>query len=157
MADVSAFMDGLKPFFDDHLKRYLADGRDGHFIDGRPFGGPENTTTLILKTIGRRSGKPYLTPLIYSRAGQAYVIVASRGGDDRHPDWFLNLTARDEVDFQVAEDRFRGSWRVAEGEERRALWHHMEHYYPPYAGYQALTTREIPIVLLTAREKLDSL
>jgi len=157
MADVSTFLADLKPFFDDHLQRYLADGLDGHFIDGRPFGGPEHTTTLILKTFGRVSGKPYLTPLIYDRVGEAYVIVASRGGDDRHPDWFLNLTARDAVDFQVARDRFRGRWRVAEGEERQALWDHMAAYYPPYGGYQALTSREIPIVLLAAHERLETL
>lgn len=157
MADVREFLANLKPFFDDHLKRYLADGLDGHYIDARPFGGSEKTTTLVLKTIGRKSGQEYLTPVIYDRVGDEYVIIASKGGDDADPAWFLNLTSKPEVRFQVAEDRHEGHWRIAEGEERERLWTHMSAYYPPYLSYESLTDRQIPVVLLSAEKTLEKL
>lgn len=157
MAEAGEWMESLKPFFDDHLRRYLADGNDGHYIDGRQFGGPEKTSTLLLKTIGRKSGKERITPLIYNRAGEEYMIIASNGGQDFHPAWLLNLSDQQEVRFQVAEDRFDGTWRVAEGEERKRLWQQMQEYYPPYRDYEARTDREIPVVLLKPRETIPAL
>jgi deazaflavin-dependent oxidoreductase (nitroreductase family) len=157
MADVSEFLENLKPFFDDHLKRYLADGQDGHYIDGRQFGGGEKTTTLVLKTIGRKSGKEYLTPLIYDRAGDEYMIIASKGGADVDPAWFMNLTTRPDVRFQIAEDRFEGSWRIAEGSEREKLWAQMCAYYPPYHDYESLTDRLIPVILLRPEQTIEAL
>lgn len=157
MADANEFMANLKPFFEDHLRRYLADGKDGHYIDGSQFGGPEKTTTLLLKTIGRKSGKEYITPLIYDRAGDEYVIIASNGGRDFDPAWFTNLTAKPSVRFQVAEDRFEGSWRVAEGDERTRFWSQMTNYYPPYNDYETRTDRLIPVVLLRAERSVEAL
>ena len=157
MADVSETLAGLKPFFEDHLRRYLANGIDGHIIDTSPYGGSTGTTTLLLKTIGRRSGRELLTPLIYDRIGDAYAIVASKAGADENPAWFLNLTARPECNFQVAEDRYTGTWRIAEGSERAEIWDHMVNYYPTYGAYQSVTDREIPVVLLTPRESIARL
>src|SRR5690349_5581306 len=105
---------------------------------------------LELVTTGRRSGTPRAVMLtVPLRDGEAHVVVASRGGDDRHPAWFLNL--RDEPRVRVA---VRGGPRqpmlahIATPEERARLWPEITARYPHYAGYQQRTEREIPLVLL---------
>ena len=120
----------------------LTGGRIGREIGGMPV--------LELTTTGRRSGAPRAVMLTSPlRDGTAYVVVASRGGDDRHPAWFLNL--RDEPQVQVA---VRGGPRtpmvaiVATPEERARLWPQIAGRYRNYAGYQKRTQREIPLVLL---------
>jgi len=124
-----------------HAKRYLeTGGRDGHDWEG--------VTTLLLTTTGRRSGQPRTTPLIYGRAGDRYLVVASRGGAPAHPDWYQNLVALPEVHVQVMADRFKARARTASTAEKPALWKTMTAIWPPYEEYQARTTREIPVVIL---------
>jgi len=145
-------------YMEQHLRRYLAsDGADGHYEDFTVIGGKPNTPTLILKTIGRQSGQEYLAPLIYGQAGDEYVIVASKGGFPKNPGWFHNLTARPDVTFQVGGEKFRGSWRLAEGAERQKIWDYMSEVYPPYPAYQAATDRQIPVVLLRPKETVAAL
>ena len=105
---------------------------------------------LELTTTGRKSGQPRTVMLTSPvQEGDAIVIVASRGGDDQHPAWFLNL--RDHPDVEVA---FAGKpkrsmhARVATPEERAALWPRVTAGYKGYANYQTKTDREIPLVLL---------
>lgn len=125
----------------DHARRYIeTDGEDGHMWRGCP--------TLVLVTRGRRSGKLRRQMLIYGRDGDNYLIVASKGGADDHPLWYLNLTANPEVDVQVMADRFRARARTATPEEKPRLWSIMTGIYPPYNDYQAKTSRDIPIVIL---------
>jgi deazaflavin-dependent oxidoreductase (nitroreductase family) len=142
-----------------HLKAYLAtDGAEGHLLDFRPGGGREQTPTLILKTIGRRTGQPHLTPLIYGRHGREIVVIGSKGGAPEHPAWYLNLTARPDVAFQVVDKKYHGGWRVAQGAERTEVWNEMVELYPPYRDYQVRAgDREIPVVLLDPRETVDVL
>ena len=141
-----------------HLKNYLAtDGADGHLLDFRPGGGRAETPTLILKTIGRRTGEPHLTPLIYGRHGREIVVIGSKGGAPTHPAWYLNLTSRPEVAFQIADKKYRGGWRVAEAAERTQVWSEMVELYPPYQDYQARAGREIPVVLLDPHEEVEAL
>jgi deazaflavin-dependent oxidoreductase (nitroreductase family) len=124
-----------------HMQRYLeTGGRDGHIWEGVP--------TLLLTTRGRRSGEPRTTPLIYGRAGERYLVVASRGGAPAHPDWYQNLAADPEVQVQVMADRFKARARTASASEKPALWKTMTSIWPPYDEYQARTTREIPVVVL---------
>jgi deazaflavin-dependent oxidoreductase (nitroreductase family) len=106
---------------------------------------------LELTTTGRRSGEPrsvmLTTPL---RQGDEVVIVASRGGDDQHPAWFLNL--RDDPHVQVAlggGPRRPMVARIAEGDERQRLWAELSTAHTNYAGYQRRTDREIPVVVLS--------
>jgi deazaflavin-dependent oxidoreductase (nitroreductase family) len=105
---------------------------------------------LELTTIGRKSGQPRSVMLTSPvREGETWVIVASRGGDDHHPAWFLNL--RDNPDVEVSrkgklKQRMRA--RVATPEERARLWPQVTTTYKGYAGYQEKTDREIPLVLL---------
>jgi deazaflavin-dependent oxidoreductase (nitroreductase family) len=103
-----------------------------------------------LTTTGRRSGRPH-TVLLTSplRDGTAMVLVASKGGDDRHPAWFLNLQDTPEVLVAVQDGPFEPMVaRVATAEERSRLWPKVIADHPNYGGYQSKTSREIPLVLL---------
>jgi deazaflavin-dependent oxidoreductase (nitroreductase family) len=109
---------------------------------------------LELTTTGRKSGQRRSVMLTSPvQQGDAIVIVASRGGDDRHPAWFLNL--RDNPDVEVA---FAGKpkqsmrARIATPEERAALWPQVTARYRGYGNYQTRTDREIPLVLLEPTE-----
>jgi deazaflavin-dependent oxidoreductase (nitroreductase family) len=120
-------------------------GRLGHEAGGMPV--------LELVTVGRRSGTPRAVMLTSPlRDGDAYVVVASRGGDDRHPAWFLNLRDNPQVEVAV-----RGAPRapmraaVATAEQRARLWPQVTGRYRNYAGYQRRTDREISLVLLHPR------
>ena len=108
--------------------------------------------SLELTTTGRKTGKPRSVMLTSPlREGDAYVIVASRGGDDTHPAWFLNLRDNPQVRVRVIGEPERPMRaRVATPEERARLWPQITSRYPNYAGYEKRTTREIPLVLLEA-------
>lgn len=105
---------------------------------------------LELTTTGRRSGQPRSVMLTSPvQEGSTLVVVASRGGDDVHPAWFLNL--RDRPDVEVAlggKPREPMRARVASPEERARLWPIIAEKYKNYAQYQTKTDREIPLVLL---------
>ena len=115
---------------------------------GRFVGRVAKSPILLLTTIGRRSGEPRTAPLLYLRDGEQLAIVASFGGHPTHPVWYLNLTANPEVEVQVGRERFAATANTANAEERERLWPRLVEIYPGYAGYQAKTTREIPVVLL---------
>lgn len=141
--------DSLPAWVKDHLQRYIAtDGADGHLWDASLGGGEGMIATLLLTTTGRKSGRPLTIPLIYGRAGDGYCVIASKGGAPAHPAWFVNLQDDPRVHVQVAADKFDAIARVAEGEEREALWQQMVGIYAPYDDYQAATDRRIPVVVL---------
>ena len=103
-----------------------------------------------LTTTGRKSGQRH-TVLLTSpvRDGDAIVLVASRGGADHHPAWFLNLRANPDVEAKVGKESTRTMRaRVAEPDERARLWPQVVAKYKGYGDYQAKTQREIPLVLL---------
>jgi deazaflavin-dependent oxidoreductase (nitroreductase family) len=109
-----------------------------------------NMPVVELTTTGRKSGRPH-TVLLTSpvRDGDAVVVVASRGGADHHPAWFLNLRANPDVEAKVGnESRRKMLARVAEPDERARLWPQVVAKYKGYGDYQAKTQREIPLVLL---------
>ena len=150
MGNGSEFLSAAAAGIQEHLRCYLAsDGREGYLYDMSAVGGSKVSTCLVLKTIGRKSGRSLLVPLLYAPWADEYVIVASKGGADEHPAWYLNLVASQEVFFQVKEKKFRGSWRISEGEERERIWNYVTAYFPPYADYQAKTNRRIPVVVLS--------
>jgi deazaflavin-dependent oxidoreductase (nitroreductase family) len=126
----------------DHLRRYVeSDGGAGH--EWRP-----GVMTLLLTTTGRRSGQAHRTPLIYGVDGDRYLVVASKGGSDTHPLWYLNLTANPAVRVQVADAVFDARARTATPEEKSRLWPVMTDIWPLYDEYQDRTRREIPLVIL---------
>lgn len=107
---------------------------------------------LELTTTGRRSGEPrsimLSSPLI--RDG-AVLVVASRGGDERHPAWYLNLVAKPDAEVTLRGEARRMRARVTGPEERAALWPAVARAYPGYAAYQRRTSRVIPLVWLEPR------
>jgi deazaflavin-dependent oxidoreductase (nitroreductase family) len=105
-------------------------------------------THLLLRYRGRKSGKTYITPLSYGIIGGEVVIIASKGGADEHPSWYVNLTACPKVDFQIATQAFQGSWREPEGAEYEQVWDFMVKYFPFYEAYRKRTSRKIPVVML---------
>ncbi len=125
----------------DHVDRYRAtDGEEGHDWQG--------THTLILTTKGRRSGEQRSTPLIYGQHGDDYLVVASMGGSDQPPAWYVNLRENPDVEVQVKGDRFSARARTATPEEKPELWKIMTEQWPDYDKYQQSTDREIPVVVL---------
>lgn len=137
-------------WIEDHLRRYLdSGGREGHLFDATVAGGRPDTPSLLLTTVGRKSGaRRRPMPLFYGRDGAAFVVVGSKGGAETHPAWYLNLLHQPAVEVQVGPEQFTARARVAGGSERARLWQMMVDLYPPYAAYQAKTTREIPLVVL---------
>jgi deazaflavin-dependent oxidoreductase (nitroreductase family) len=128
-------------FGQEHVRRYLqTDGAEGHDWQG--------TTVLILTTTGRRSGEPRSTPLIYGKHGEDHVVVASKGGAEEDPAWYMNLSENPEVSVQVRGDRFKARARTATAEEKPDLWRTMSERWPAYDEYQRKTVRDIPVVVL---------
>src|SRR6185312_13879425 len=128
-------------FGQEHVERYRAtDGEEGHDWQG--------TQTLLLTTTGRRSGEERTTPLIYGTHGDAYLVVASKGGSDDPPAWYLNLEANPEAEIQVRGDVFKVRTRTASADEKPEVWRIMTSEWPAYDDYQQKTSREIPVAIL---------
>lgn len=126
-----------------HVERYLeTNGEDGfHWRNG--------TEILILFTTGRRSGEQRRHALIFREYQGSYLVVASKGGAPEPPAWFVNLAADPDVEVQIKGDRFRATARVANPQEKPAMWAAMTEVWPDYDTYQTRTDREIPVVVLT--------
>lgn len=118
----------------------LSGGSIGGSMRGAPI--------LLLTTTGRKTGKRRTMPLLYLRDGENLVVTGSKGGDPRHPAWFLNLRASPEVEIEIGRERRAMRARVAHGEERQLLWTRLVEMYSSYADYQRKTTREIPVIVL---------
>ena len=131
-----------------HRALYQRDGAAGHLWDSSAAGGPGPLPTLLLGTHGRKSGKDSVMPLLYGKVPSGYAIIASKGGDPKHPGWYHNLRDADSVTVQVANDKFKARPRIATGTERKGIWDQMAAMYPPFTAYQAKTAREIPVVVL---------
>jgi deazaflavin-dependent oxidoreductase (nitroreductase family) len=133
-------------FGQEHVERYRAtDGEEGHdWLEGAPV--------LLLTTTGRKSGEERTTPLIYGRSGDDVLLVASDGGNPKHPPWYLNLQADPEVGVQIWGEKFRARARDATPEEKPEMWQEMVGHWQYYDRYQEMTDREIPVVVL---ERID--
>jgi deazaflavin-dependent oxidoreductase (nitroreductase family) len=130
---------------DAHTAAYRATrGWFGHNWPGAP-------PMLLLDHVGARSGKRRTAPLGYIRDGDAYVVIASKGGHPRNPGWFHNLVANPDTTIQAGSRRLHVHARVATPEERERLWPRVVEAYRGYAGYQERTRREIPLVMLEPR------
>jgi deazaflavin-dependent oxidoreductase (nitroreductase family) len=136
----------------EHLHRYVTSrGAEGYLWDGMPVR-PEplrpGVPTLLLTTLGWRSGIPRRTPLIFGRHGDDYVVVASKGPNPTHPYWYRNLSADPRVRVQVRDECFDALASTASPPERPVLWAAMTKIWPDYDQYQSMVSREIPVVLL---------
>jgi len=108
--------------------------------------------SVELFTIGRKSGErrgTMLTAPVHENG--TYVLVASKGGDDRHPAWYLNLVANPDIELAVDGQLLALRARTANPEEKAVLWPRVVAVYGGYTQYQTKTSREIPIVICEPR------
>jgi deazaflavin-dependent oxidoreductase (nitroreductase family) len=125
----------------EHVRAYVASGGStGHHWQGQD--------NLLLITRGRKSGKLRRTALIYGRDGERYLVVASNGGSNQHPAWFLNLLADSVVEVQVGAEVFTARARPAGDDEKPRLWRVMAALFPQYEAFQKKTARAIPVVVI---------
>lgn len=118
----------------------LTAGALGGKLAGKPM--------LLLTTTGRKTGKSRTTPLQYLEDGENMVVVASNGGNPRHPAWWFNLERHPEAEVQVGKVTRRVRAETASAEERSRLWPLLVETTPGYAEYQKGTERTIPVVIL---------
>ncbi len=103
---------------------------------------------LLLTTRGRRTGEAHTVPLLYLRDGDRLLVIASYGGRDHHPEWYLNLLAEPEVTARVGARNLAMTARTASSSERDVWWPQVVAAYGDYSVYQQRTEREIPVVAL---------
>ncbi|WP_030572175.1 nitroreductase family deazaflavin-dependent oxidoreductase [Streptomyces aureocirculatus] len=117
-------------------------------------GGTEGTTIqgapcLLLDYKGRRTGQWRRTVLIYGRDGDDYLVVASNGGADEHPLWYLNLRDEPDVRLRVDTERFDARAETLSAQDKERVWPHLVDVFAPYAEYRLKTRRDIPVVRLS--------
>ena len=115
-------------------------GRVGGMFAGAPL--------MLLTTTGARSGKPHTIPVLHTRDGDRYVVLASKAGAPTNPSWYHNLLAHPRAVVELGDATFAVRSSVAEGEERERLFATQAAQLPIYAEYQQRTTRRIPVVVL---------
>ena len=116
---------------------------------GRVLGRVAGMPVLLLTTTGRRSGRARTTPLTYFESGTELVIVASNGGEDRPPAWWLNLQQDPGATITIGTRSWPATAHAATDEQHARLWPMITTTYPGYAAYARRTTRPIPVVLLS--------
>jgi deazaflavin-dependent oxidoreductase (nitroreductase family) len=120
----------------------LTGGRlGGTFLRGAPV--------CLVTATGRRTGRPRTVPLLYLRRGEELVIVASKGGMSHHPVWYHNMMANPRVEVEIGRTRRAMVVRRASDEEKARLWPELVKMYPDYDDYQARTSRNIPVLVLS--------
>lgn len=117
----------------------LSKGKWGGTFQKRPV--------ALLTTIGRKSGQPRVSPLLYLREGSRVILVASQGGRDKHPLWYLNLKANPKVTVQIKDEVLQLQARDASEEERKVYWPKLVDMYSSFDDYQSWTDRVIPVVI----------
>lgn len=116
------------------------DGRVGGVFEGAPL--------LLLHHVGAKTGTRRVAPLMYQSLDEGYAVFASKRGAPTHPDWFHNLMANPETTVEVGSETVAVTARVATGDERDRIWSAQKAAWPTFAGYEAATTREIPVIVL---------
>lgn len=119
--------------------------------DGKVGGGFEGAPLLLLHTVGARTGKPRVNPMMYLDEGGRRYVFASKAGADVNPDWYHNLVARPDVSIEVGTETIDVTATPLEGAERGRIYAEQARRYPAFAEYQAKTERVIPVVALDPR------
>jgi len=119
---------------------------------GRVGGNFEGAPMLILHTTGAKSGEERVHPLMYLQQNGTCAIFASKGGAPSNPNWYYNLLAHPRATIEIGTETKAVKARVAQGEERDALWSTQKERYPGFAEYERKTNREIPVVILEPAE-----
>src|SRR5581483_2898901 len=118
-------------------------GRIGKTLFGSPL--------LVLRTVGRKSGKPRESPMLFVEHGDGYAVVASNAASARPPAWWLNLQANPDCEAFVAgqSQRLR-AWEASDA-EAQALWPKLDAAYVGFEHYREVATRQLPVVILEPR------
>ena len=116
---------------------------------GKAVSGPfVNAPLLLLTTTGAKSGKPFTTPLVYTKDGNRIVIIASKGGFPTNPAWFHNLKAHPTVTLELGKEKFQAKATITKDPERQRLFDAQAKVMPKFNEYQKNTTRQIPVIVL---------
>jgi len=137
----------------DWNKKIIAEFRAN---DGKVGGNFAGRTLLLLHTIGAKSGQERINPVAYTRDGDNLVIIASKGGSPNNPDWYYNILANPRITIEVGAEHFEADATIAEEPERTRLYDQMVEVAPGFAEYRRKTTRQIPVIVLTLRNKLPA-
>jgi deazaflavin-dependent oxidoreductase (nitroreductase family) len=108
----------------------------------------EGAPLLLLHTVGARTGRPRVNPMMYQLVPGGYAVFASKGGSPVNPDWYYNLLAHPRVTAEIGTETAEFLARVAEGEERERIWAAQKAAYPGFADYERKTSRKIPVIVL---------
>lgn len=110
---------------------------------------------LLLTTRGAKSGRPHTTPLAYTRDGDRYVVIASKGGAPTHPDWYHNVVKHGQAEVEVGTETFHArATALASGPEHDRLYEAQAQVMPGFREYQQRATRVIPVVVLERNEAI---
>ncbi len=134
---------------DDYNSQTISEFRKNH---GKVGGHFEGAPLLLLHTVGRRTGKPRINPMMYLKDREHYFVFASKGGADTNPDWFYNLKAHPDVKIEVGDETVEAHAREMIGRERDNIYERQASIYPAFAEYQRKTKRVIPVISLTRRD-----
>lgn len=119
------------------------------FRAGGEVEGMNRDRLLLLTTVGRKSGQPRTTPLLFHRQDDRLLVIASNIGSPKHPDWYLNLVDDPQVTVEVGDERYQATASTLDGDEHAELWEFLKRQYPFFAEHEAKTDRSIPVVALT--------
>jgi deazaflavin-dependent oxidoreductase (nitroreductase family) len=125
------------------LHRWMYEASDGRIGASSPQG-----PMLLLSTVGRRTGQPRTTALLFMRDGEDFVVVGSNGGRPEPPAWYLNLQADPKATVRDGRRKLAVVAETAGPEERGELWRRLHEFYAGWAHYQTLTDRELPVIRL---------
>ena len=125
------------------LHRWMYEASDGRIGATSPQG-----PMLLLSTVGRRTGQPRTTPLLFLRDGEDFVVVASNGGRPQPPAWYLNLQAEPKATVRDGRRRVGVVAEAPGPDEQEELWRRLHEFYAGWSHYQTLTDRELPVVRL---------
>jgi deazaflavin-dependent oxidoreductase (nitroreductase family) len=116
---------------------------------GKAISGPfVNAPLLLLTTTGAKSGRPFTTPLVYTKDGDRIVIIASKGGFPTNPAWFHNLKAHPTTTIEIGKEKFQAKATITKDPERQRLFDAQAKVMPTFHEYQKNTTRQIPVIVL---------
>ena len=129
---------------EDVIREFRANhGKGGGHFEGAPL--------LILQTVGARTGKVRVNPVMYLKEGGRYLVFASKGGHDHNPDWYHNLKAHPDIKVEVGDAVMDVHVEEVKGAERDRLYARQASLYPQFGEYQRKTKRVIPVMSLTPR------
>ncbi len=142
--DQTSSLSRIRSDGDNDVQAYLADPK------GRATGdGPSGLPTLLLTTIGRKSGKERVVALAFLPDGEEMVVVGSLAGYDNHPAWVLNLRANPDCWVQLDDKKYTAVARDAEEHERDGLWEKLDALFPVWHHFQRQTDRPFALMILS--------